>query len=408
MDCVLRKLRQAGMVINAEKTVLKAFEITFLGYRISKEGIKPDDKLVSKMLKAKEPKSRKELDAFIGLVNYYGRHINKFAEIMQPLNDLRKKGVPFSWNENQQQAFDYLKKVLSTKPVIGIFDINKEVTLTTDASEKALSGILSQNDHPVFYMSRKLTASESKYSNIEREALAIVWCTNRARSFLLGRKFKLISDHLPLHFLFNPHSALPKVTSARIQRWALHMAAFDYEIEYMKGEKIPHTDALNRLDFETEADEIPNDDESFIHWVDTDVLQLDQIRDESTKDKLLSYIFKRVKRNRWSNCSVAERPFKQNRKTLSVAGGVLCRGEQIVPPKNLREQILAAIHDDTHGGVNSTRNRLRLQCWWPGYCEDVEMSISKCEICAKIKKKRDTQVHSWPSEEIVCTWTMPM
>ena len=99
------------------------------------------------------------------------------------------------------------------------------------------------------YLSRKLTEAEQNYSNIEREALAIVWATTRARHFLLGKKFLLKSDHRPLEFIFNPKRELPKVTSARILRWAISLAAFDYDIVYVKGEAIPHDDALSRLDF---------------------------------------------------------------------------------------------------------------------------------------------------------------
>ena len=361
MNLILEKLEKSGMVINHQKTVFKSPEINFLGYKISSKGIEPNSKLVSKVLETKVPQNRKQLDSFVGLVNYYGRHIDKFAELLQPLNDLRKKGVKFVWGEKQQNSFENLKKKLASKPVIGIFDTMKEVTLTTDASEKAVSGILSQEGHPVFYMSHKLSESESRYSNIEREALAIVWCTNRARSFLLGRKFKLISDHLPLQFLLNPNRSLPKVTSARIQRWALHMTAFDYEIEYVKGEKIPHADALNRLDFcDSQIDK--NDEVSFVHWIDTDVLKMDEIQNETQQDKLLMSIISRIKRNNCSNCSIAERCFKQKRNALSVDKSMLCFGEQIVVPSLLRQRIIQAVHNDTHAGINTTRNKLCSQC----------------------------------------------
>ena len=116
------------------------------------------------------------------------------------------------------------------KPV----DPRKEVTLTTDASEHAVSAILSQDDHPIVYLSRRLTKAEMNYSNIEKEAFAIIWSTQRARQFLLGRKFLLKSDHRPLEFIFNPRKELPKVTSARILRWAIKLMAFDFDIMYVK------------------------------------------------------------------------------------------------------------------------------------------------------------------------------
>ena len=139
------------------------------------------------------------------------------------LNSLRKKGVNFKGKKETQEAFDKLKEYLASAPVIRMYDVTKDLELTTDASKIAIAGILSQEGHPVLYLSRTLPPSESRYLNIEREALAIVWTTQRARHFLLGRKFRLISDHRPLEFIFDCGKELPKVTSARILRWAIQV-----------------------------------------------------------------------------------------------------------------------------------------------------------------------------------------
>jgi len=164
---------------------------------------------------------------------------------------------------------------------------------------------LSQDDHPVMYLSRKLTEAERRYSNIEREALAIVWATVRARHFLLGKKFMLRSDHKPLEYIFHPSRELPKVTSARLARWAIQLMAFDYEIMYVKGDSIPHVDALSRLSFSSDdsADKVDEtNNESFIHWTETDILSLAELRNESLNDAILTSIMKRVELNRWGNC----------------------------------------------------------------------------------------------------------
>ena len=150
-----------------------------------------------------------------------------------------------------------------------ILDPKKEIILTTDASEFAVSAILSQ-DHPIMYLSRKLTKAEVNNSNIKKEALAIVWSTERARQFLLGQKVLLKSDHHPLEFIFNPRKELPKVTSARILRWAIKFMAFNFVIVYIKGNTIPLVDALSRLTFVNEQKEINKDTEEILHWVETD------------------------------------------------------------------------------------------------------------------------------------------
>ncbi|XP_047135337.1 uncharacterized protein LOC124812559 [Hydra vulgaris] len=136
------------------------------------------------------------------------------AKNAEELKSKRKK--LFEWRKEHQQAFELLKRNLCEEPVVKVYDINQDLELTTDASEKAISGILSQNGHPVLYLSRTLSDAETRYSNIEREALAIVWSAHRAKHFLLGRKFKLISDHRPFEFIFDSNKELPKVTSARI------------------------------------------------------------------------------------------------------------------------------------------------------------------------------------------------
>lgn len=141
---------------------VKTKEISFLGYSISGAGIKPDRSLVEKILVVKTPTCKKDVEHFVGLVNFFGRHIKNCADMIEPLNELKRKTVPFEWNVLHQNAFDKLKSALSEYPLVQPFDPNKETELTTDASEKAVSGIISQNGHPVMYMSRKLSSSEQK------------------------------------------------------------------------------------------------------------------------------------------------------------------------------------------------------------------------------------------------------
>jgi len=395
---VVNRLNNAGMTVNDSK-FLKGTEVSFLGYSISRDGVKPDKRLVDKVMSMKAPVCKKDVDCFVGLVNYFGRYINNFAEITEPLNELRRKNTPFNWGVPQQNAFDLLKKSLCDYPVVQPFDVTKESTLTTDASEKSISGVLTQDGHPVMYLSRRLTDSERNYANIEREALAVVWATHRARHFLMGKKFKLQCDHKPLEFLFSPQREIPKVTSARLVRWAIQLSAFDYDIQYVKGESIPDADAFSRLDFMPEPTGM-NDftNESVVHWTETDVISKGELQSETKNDTLLSSVMKRVSKDCWSNCSVAERPFKAVRQTLSCEDGILCKGELLVPPPVLRERMLKAVHDDVHCGATATRNRLKLDAWWPGYCEDVEKYVRKCATCCQLKPKHPEHTHTWPEE----------
>ena len=140
---------------------------SFLGYELSEKGVTPYRHLVSKMLKISPSNDKKEIESFIGLVNFYGQHIEKYAEKISFLNNLRKKGVIFEWRKEHQYAFKLLKKKLCEDLVVKVCDINKDLELTTDISEKAISGILSQDGHPVLFLSQSLSDAETRYSNLE-------------------------------------------------------------------------------------------------------------------------------------------------------------------------------------------------------------------------------------------------
>ena len=152
----------------------------------------------------------------------------------------------FSLGKMQQKVFEDIKNELCSNPLIQPCSLQKEATVTTDASEKAIGGVLSQEGHPVINVSRKLTPAEQNYSNIEREALAIVFVVKRLKQFLLGRQFSLrrTTNH---KYLFVPDEEIPKTASAGITRWAVALMGFDYELKYTPGEQIPHADALSRM-----------------------------------------------------------------------------------------------------------------------------------------------------------------
>ena len=164
-----------------------------LGYSISKEGISLGKTLIEKIQKIATPTNEKELEYFGGLVNFYRRYVPKYTDLIQLLTNLRKKNVEFIWSEEQQKAFDRLKVIMAKKPAVNIFDPRKDITLTTDVSEHSKSGILSQEGHLIKYSPRRLMNTKFNYSNIEKEAFAIVWTTTRARQFLNGKNYKSLT-----------------------------------------------------------------------------------------------------------------------------------------------------------------------------------------------------------------------
>ena len=219
----------------------------------------------------------------------------------------------FSWGKMQQKAFEDIKKELCANPLVQPFSLQKETTVTTDGSEKAPGGVLSQEGHPVIYVLRKLTPVEQNYSNIEREALAIVFVFTRLKQFLLGRRYTLQTDHKPLEYLFAPDEEMPRTASARITRWAIALMGFDYELKYTPGEQIPHTDALSRMDFD--ENELDNDGVCFainnIYFAQSDLVNQAEIKTEHGTNRLYQDTMKRIKSGNWKQCSEAEKGFEQ-------------------------------------------------------------------------------------------------
>ena len=177
-------LRKILLSMRKNLTQNQSIALAFCGYSFSKEGIAPDPKHVEKIKKnAKAPTNNKQLEAFVGLANFYGRMIPDFATKMLPLNNMRNSDL--SWGKMQQKAFEDIKNELCANPLVQPYSVQKEATVTTDASEKAIGGVLSQEGHPVIYVSRNLTPVEQNYSNIEREVLAIVFVVTRLNNSFL-------------------------------------------------------------------------------------------------------------------------------------------------------------------------------------------------------------------------------
>ena len=132
-----------------------------MGFKVSAKGIEPDDRLVSKICEIQTPKNKKEVESFIGLINYFGRLIPEFSKKIRPISEVRhSKNAAFQWTKACQTAFERLKTEISQSPIVQPYDVKKEATVTTDASKTAIAAILTQNGSPVIYVSRTLSNAE--------------------------------------------------------------------------------------------------------------------------------------------------------------------------------------------------------------------------------------------------------
>ncbi len=184
---------------------------------------------------------------FLGLAGYYRRFIPDYSELTSPLTDLTKKEVPDTvpWTERCQQAFTQVKAALCGGPLLHSPDFSLPFLLQTDASDRGLGAVLTQEiggeERPVLYISRKLSKRETMYSTIEKECLAIRWAVLTLRYYLLGREFTLCSDHVPLQWLHRM-----KDTNARITRWYLALQPFKFKVIHRPGTQMTVADFLSR------------------------------------------------------------------------------------------------------------------------------------------------------------------
>ncbi len=203
---------------------------------------------VAAILLAPRPTSKKQIRAFLGLAGYYRCFIPNFSSLATALTDLTKKGQPemVKWGPKEEEAFNRVKAALTSEPVLRAPDFNSSFLVQTDASDTGVGAVLSQvqdgEEHPVVYISRKLSTTEQRYAAVEKEALAVKWAVLELKYYLLGRKFTLITDHAPLQWM-----ARAKDTNARVTRWFLALQDFHFDVRHRAGTANANADGLSRL-----------------------------------------------------------------------------------------------------------------------------------------------------------------
>ena len=208
----------------------KSTDCKFLGHRLILDGIKVDPKKIEAIIQMDPPQNIKSLQSFNRMVNYLKKFNPVLSELSEPLRKLCKSGVKWAWESEQQNAFEAIKQVITTLPVLAYFDKTKKHTIQCDASKKELGAILLQESKPVMYMSRALTETEQRYSNIERELLAIIFALERLNHYTFGRTITVQSDHQPLQSICKKSIVS---ASPRLQRLLLRLAHYDINIEFL-------------------------------------------------------------------------------------------------------------------------------------------------------------------------------
>ena len=199
---VLHLLRQHKLYAKRSKCSFYALQIEYLGFIVSQNGISVDPAKVEDIVSWPQPKTVSEVRDFLGITGWYRTYIRHYATIAAPLTDLLKKGNRIIWQQHHQESFVKLKELVTTAPCLKLADFSKPFEVTTDASGVAVGGVLLQEGRPVAFTSRKLKIHERNYPTHDLELLAVIHALKLWRHYLLGYRFKLMSDHKSLKWIF--------------------------------------------------------------------------------------------------------------------------------------------------------------------------------------------------------------
>ena len=218
LDRVLRTLNDAGLRLKREKCVFLADEVQYLGHTITAKGLSPTADKVKAITDAPPPSNIKELRAFLGMLNYYGKFLPHLPTTLEPLHRLLRKNAKWKWERVHADAFTRAKELLKSASVLTHFDPNKELILCCDASPYGVGAVLAHkmsdgSEKPIGFISRTLNQAERGYSQLDKEDLAIVFGVKRFHQYLYGRKFEIVTDHKPLLGLFGENKAIPHMAS---------------------------------------------------------------------------------------------------------------------------------------------------------------------------------------------------
>ena len=270
---------------------------------------------------------------------------------------------------------------------MGYFDRSWNTKLTVDASDKGLSGVLTQSNPAdqddrkiITCISRTLSKAESNYSQIELEALATVWAMDRLRIYLLGKKFKLRVDNKAVSLIYNNPLAIPPT---RLKRWELRLTPFDFEVEHIPG-KGNIADFLSRHPTEALKNEYDDSEEYINTILSPEHISKNEILQEINKDPLLQNLRQMIRNHRFNKKLLELKSFEKVFNQLSCTSeGLILKEEKLVIPSKFQDKIIQIAHEG-HQGMVKTKQLLRSYVWFPGIKKKTETFINSCLACQAV------------------------
>ena len=370
----LERISDAGLRINADKSYFGRDAIEYLGYWVTRNGIQPLPDKVDAMLKMEEPKTKKQLRAFVGLVNYYRDMWRRRSHVLAPLTALCSATQKWVWGEEQQQAFADVKRMICKEAILAFPNFNEEFVIYTDASNYQLGGVITQNKKPLAFYSRKLKDAQTRYTTTERELLSIVEILKEFRTILLGHKIIVYTDHKNL--IYND------LQTDRVLRWRLLLEEFGVEIRYIKGITNTVADVLSRY---------PTTNDPTVAQPPPTTTQLSELFAgealESTVFPLKLSVIASYQQRDPELQNLVGVDTNVSPKTFRGGEQLLCYKNRIFVPKVLRKHVVEWYHTYLlHPGETRTEETIAQHLYWPKIRKLVQEHVKACEKCQLAKE----------------------
>lgn len=407
LEKVFQRVAESGLRLKRSKCQLMKPSIQCLGHVVDEEGFHPVEAKVRAIRDAPEPSNVSELKSFLGMINFYGKFLPNLSTALEPLHRLLRKDYTWRWGKDQSNAFQTAKDLLQSANVLVHYDPLKELVVSCDASPYGIGAVISHVmedgvERPIAYASRTLAKAEKGYAQIDKEGLAVVFAVKKFHQFLYGRHFKIYTDHKPLLGLFDTHRAIPPMASSRIQRWALTLSAYEYDLIYRPGKENSNADALSRLPLPEEAISVPVPSEVvfLMENLSNSPTDASKIKLWTSRDPILSQVYQYVLHG-WPAYIKNEdlKPYFTRREEISLEAGCLLWGSRVIIPPQGRNEVIQILHN-AHPGVSRMKGLARANVWWPKIDSVIEETVKECHTCQKHQKmpaKAPLHPWEWPS-----------
>ncbi|XP_059054704.1 uncharacterized protein K02A2.6-like [Achroia grisella] len=402
LNIVLQRLTNKGLKLKQNKCKFGKTQVEFLGFLIDAEGIHPAKSKINAIINTPPPRNVQQLQAFLGLYNFYERFVPHKATVLEPLHRLLDQKQDWKWSKEEQQSFNTAKSLLANDVCLTHYDTKKKLILTCDSSDYGVGAVLAHimangDEKPIAMGSRTLHPHERRYSQLDKEATAILFGIKKFNNYLMGRRFTIITDHKPLLGIFGTKKKIPDILSPRLTRICLTLAAHDYEIEYKRGKEISNADGLSRWPMPVLSQDIDTPGEVLLIAETPHDLPFGpkDIERATSGDPTLHRVKWFILKGWPARITDKElHTYWLHRLELSIQDGCILLGSRVVLPNKLREDMLKLLHQ-THNGIVHTKALARSYVWWPQMDRDIEKMISNCHSCLENRNMPTRSSHEW-------------